>query len=98
MPSGNSTLLFDSVHSPSISIHTRPLIPGPILTGLWSLMNTALLPQPLANAIAADAKAITIPNPSHISIDSHGATLHALFEPREQGECDLRDDSIEHVT
>lgn len=55
-------------------------------------MNTALLPQPLANASAATTKAITI----HISIDRHGATLHALFKVRQEAEGDGRDDPVEH--
>jgi hypothetical protein len=55
-------------------------------------MNTALLPQPLANARTTAAKAITV----HISIDRHGATLQPLFKVRQESERDLRDDAVEH--
>lgn len=55
-------------------------------------MNTALLPQPFANASATTTKAITI----HITIDSHGATLHAFFKVRQESDDDGRDDPVEH--
>lgn len=92
MPSGSSIVLADSVHWPSTSIHTLPFTPGPSLTGLWSGMNTALLPQPRANPSATTTQASAI----HISIDRQGATLHALLKVRQQAEGDLRDDSVEH--
>jgi len=92
MPSGNSMLFADSVHCPSTSIHTLPLIPGPSLTGLWSGMNTALFPQPSANPSATTTKTITI----HVSIDRQGATLHSTLEVRDDPERDVGDDPVEH--
>lgn len=92
-PSGISTLFWLRRHSPSTRAYTRAFTSGPTRIGLPSGTSTVRA-QPIIDARTSTTQTSAI----QVSIDRHGATLHAALEPREEREGDLRDDALEHVT
>ena len=90
-PSGIGTAFCDRTHSPSTLWYTRLFIIGPTRIGVDSLTNT-VLPQPLANAITSAAKSIAV----NAGIHSRLTSRNSAIQPRDKGQDNLRDDSLEH--
>lgn len=84
--------LFESTQVPSTRWYTLISACGPARIGLSSGTKIVLLAHPIADASTSTIKSSAI----QVSIDRHGATVHAFLEPREEGEGDLCDDPVKH--